>query len=150
MPDLAAGSTILDDDTPETVFAEQTTDISNVSSTTYILTTNVGVTFVAPTSGRVLIVTGVGADTDNTTDRLLVSNQVYLGTDATGTLVVAADDLQALRISTQATATLTETFVRFVSGLTPGSTYFANTAYRVSAGAVADMSNQQITVIPMP
>lgn len=150
MPDLLAGSTVQDIDTPVAVADDDDTDFNDISGTTYAAgTPELGVQFVGPTSGRVLVLVHMLGDTDNTTNRLFLSSEVYEGTDATGTLMASASDQEAAGLSTVSTLSLPSSAWRVVSGLTPGATHYARTMHRVSAGAVADLSHRKIAVIPL-
>lgn len=154
MPDLTAGSTVNALDTPPTVFAQDITTISNLSNTTYSeLTPEVGVTFVAPTTGRVTISIG-GSLRNNAanSDRVALAPQVYLGSNSSGTEVLAPSVFRGVCTDGIPTAGdyCTYGHTTLLTGLTPGSTYYARVmAIKFgSAGSTVDIAMRDIHVAP--
>lgn len=127
---------------------------TNFNSTTYTLgTTTVGVTFVAPTSGAVLITFGGRISLNSSTAvRILMAAEVRAGAViGAGTVVSGAGDVGALECGQIATVRLGASKTRDVTGLTPGSTYnvslwFKNAVAVASAGSIF---SRDIYVAPM-
>ncbi len=150
MPDILAGARIKAGDFPGTQSASSGTANDNISSTSYIAgTPEVGTTFVAPTSGRVLVTVGL-VSKDSASNRVHLAPQIYLGTSSAGSQVLAPD-VTARGLGSAGTSTnLSEHRSRtsLVTGLTPGSTYYARTVHKVSGGSTADISVREIIVEP--
>lgn len=156
MPDLAAGTLIRALDFPIAVQAYDATQIDNPSNTSYIAGSPVvAVTFVAATTGRAWLIVGGGLGNSSGADRIFLAPEVYLGTDATGTQILAASVVTRGFSSENSSGGFhygsRETLLE---GLTPGATYYARVVYSVKtsdAGAsTADIAARQITVAPAP
>lgn len=146
MPDLLAGTTILAQDTPPPAEADNGTNLENLTNTSYEPgTSELGVTFSAPTSERVMIHC-YGAFNSDGTNLIFISVEVYEGTDSTGTLITSASDNNAIANDTGRTRQSSQ-FQQ--SGLTPGVTYFARTVHRVQGGTTSDIFHRRITVNPL-
>jgi hypothetical protein len=153
VPDLLAGSVVLAADHPPTVTANDTTTISNISDATYVPGTPVvATTFVAATTGRALIT--INANIRNNaanTDRLSVSWQLNLGTDATGTLITDASAFRAVVGDGIASAGDYCSYGRpfLQTGLTPEATYYVRAVYlRFGANATCDIAGRELIVAP--
>lgn len=150
MPDILVGATIKSQDFPAAVYQQDTTTLTDVSNTTYATGSPVvDVTFTAPTSGRVWLLIGAGMS-DSGGNRPFVSAEVYEGVDATGTLILAADDIThgVVGVNT-ATRGLNISRATNVTGLTVGATHYARLVHRVTGGTTIDIDQRDITVIPL-
>lgn len=145
-----AGDPILVEDFPPSVSNDQNTS-GTTGSTSYTATLTGGtacaVTFVAPTSGVVLIMNVCQIDNDG-------ANQTFAGfrvgtgsTAGAGTEVLAASDLRAIRH--EGTNYVRSTSVYRLTGLTAGDTYNVQQQYRVSGGT-GTFSNKSLIVAPQP
>ncbi|ADG88891.1 hypothetical protein [Thermobispora bispora] len=140
MTDILVGSKIQPEDFPAAVQSFNNTTLNPVSNTSYAAGSPVvAVTFVAPTSGRVLVTVGLGARSTDGGNRVHISPEVYLGTSSSGSLVLSAD------VTTRGAGTPAETKdymylsrTTLLSGLTPGSTYYARTVHKVSGGGATN------------
>lgn len=159
MPDLTAGSTILAQDTPTPAEASQNADETGFTDTSYTAgASECGDTFVAPTSGRVLVLWHSRFETNTTNTRTLVTVEVRTGgTIGSGTVVSAASDTSALEsISNDAAggvggnARLQAGMWRIVSGLTAGDTYNVRTMHRMTSAGNGDIFDRSVAVIPLP
>lgn len=153
MPDLNAGSTVNSLDFPPTVYTQDTTTISNLTNTTYdALSPEVGVFFIAPTTGRVKVSIG-GSMRNNAanSDRVALAPQVWLGSSS-GTEVLAPSVFRG--VSTDGIATAgdfcTYGHTTLLTGLTPGSTYYGRVmAIKFgSAGTTVDIAMRDILIEP--
>lgn len=151
MPDILVGAPISADDFPPAVWASDTTANANISSTSYIAgTPSVELTFVAPTSGAVLLSVGVAASDNVGDNRVHLSPEVRVGTVA-GAVVLAADVTnRGVGIPGEAAANVHRSRTTLLTGLTAGTVYYARTMHKVSAGATADISVREISVTPTP
>jgi hypothetical protein len=152
MPDLLAGTTVKAVDTPPSQQNTQNTS-GTTTSTTYTATltggTAAGVSFTAPTSGRVLVCNN--CEMSNSAGNVTRCSYV-LRTGASigsGTVVVAANDNNAIRTDGTSAGTIRIGITDILTGLTPGSVYNAQQAFSVSAGT-GTFFNKQIAVIPLP
>lgn len=154
MPDLLAGSKIKGLDFPPTVFAQDTTLNTDISNTADYATgtPEVGVTFTAPTTGRVKI--SVGASMRNNaanTDRAAVSVQVFED-DAAGLEVLAPTVFRGVSSDGIASAGNFSTYghTSLLDGLTPGQEYYARCMQIKfgTAGTTPDITMRDILVEP--
>lgn len=154
MPEILAGALVRTDDRPAAAFEQDTTTITNITSTSYIAGSPVvDVTFTAPTSGRVSVTVGGGVR-DNSAgsgNRVWLAPEVRVD-DVSGAVVLAAD-AEARGISSGVFSLLSNEFHyysrrRLLTGLTAGGTYYARVMYRVTGGTTCDVSAREIGVIP--
>ncbi|MBA9002004.1 hypothetical protein [Thermomonospora cellulosilytica] len=148
-------------DWPPTVQAADYTDQLNLTSSSYVPgSPEVGVQFVAPTSGRIIITIGGGAR-DNTNDnRVFLSPQIFEGPDVSGTEILAPSvTIHGWgQTSTAATAGYgsRESLYPFPGAgeteLVPGQVYYARVmmAAEQGVGASADVFSRFIIVEPAP
>ena len=125
------------DDTISGVPITQSSSIAaavNTTSTTYVaLAGNPGLSFVSPTSGRVLITIGA-ALTGNAADTYsMMGFQVRTGgVVGSGTIITAANNDDV--VANLGTTDLAASRVTLVSGLTSGSTYNVQVLYKLLSG----------------
>lgn len=150
MTDTLVGAVISADDFPSAAWAQDSTANDNISSTSYIAgTPSVSCTFVAPTSGSVLLSVGV-AGSDSAGNRIHLSPEVRL-TNVSGSVVVSADVTErGVGTPSSATANTHRSRTTLLTGLTAGQTYFARTMHKVSGGTTADIAVREIIVTPTP
>lgn len=143
-----AGQIIRALDFTQSMEAWDTTDITGISSTSYIAgSPEVGTAFIAPTSGRVVVLINGRIESDTGGgDRIFLSFELYEGSDSSGTQVLAGDDDSACVTGSTATGE-GQSASKLVTGLTPGATYFARTVHRVGAGN-ATVRLRRIVVSP--
>ncbi|MEU8055719.1 hypothetical protein [Microbispora bryophytorum] len=141
-------------DTPSSAWNFDDTILTQISSAAYTEgVPEVGVTFMAPTSGRVVITIGGGLrDNGSNATRIFMAPQVFLGTDSSGTEILAptvgqygigSAGEQAEFMYYSRTANLT--------GLTAGRVYYARVMYQTSntpASPSADIACREIGVAP--
>lgn len=146
-----AGSKVLANDFPTAVASTDTTAIANITSTTAIPgSPEVGVAFIAPTSGQVAIHVAMGGRDNGGTNRIFVSTEVYTGSSAAGTKITSAS-VSLNGVSTPPINTAGYTYAGrtwLQTGLTAGSTYYARVVYYVDAGTTADLTMRGIVVTP--
>lgn len=108
-------------------------------------TPEMGVAFVAPTSGKVLIIWTAGMSNSSPPNISQISPQVRQGAVVnTGTVVLAAD---------AARSTLTTTSSRHagnyvLTGLTPGASYNVTMTHRSFNAGTSSFDNRELTVVP--
>lgn len=150
-----AGQQVKALDYPPAKFAQDATQINNPTTASYITgTPEVSVTFVAPTSGRVLLIVGGGLGNSAGSDRVFLSPEVRL-TNSGGALVLSPSVTNRGFGSDNCSAAFHYGSRESVlDGLTPGQVYYAVVKYVVStsdAGAsTADIAARDITVVPIP
>lgn len=156
MPDIADGTIVRGADFPPTVADSDETAIVQISATTYTVgAPEVGVVFVAPASGRVRLTVGGGERDSSAVDRVFISPQVFQGTDATGTEVLAPSVTNRGLGSSPTTKEFQYgSRTSLLDGLTPGATYYARAMYSISPGGVnpagqADVGARDIIVVPV-
>jgi hypothetical protein len=153
MADIRAGDEISAGWWPESVQAESSTDIDDITSGTFAPGASpVAVNFVAPLSGRVAVAVVGGIDQDSATDRAFISYAMYEGEDATGVLVRSAR--QGNGISSPGGNASDEMIcgnMSMMSGLTPGATHYAEIQYATEgATGTNDITYRKIIVFPLP
>jgi hypothetical protein len=146
-----AGAKVLAGDFPPAVTLIDTTAIANISSTSAIPgSPEVGVIFIAATSGAALVNVALGGRDNGSTNRVFLSTEVYVGSDATGVKIVTA----SVAANGCSSAPINNAGYQYVgrawllTGLTAGATYYARTVYYVDAGNTADIVMRGIVVTP--
>ncbi|WP_157520877.1 hypothetical protein [Herbidospora daliensis] len=151
MPDTFAGARVKPADFPPARSVFDNTANNNITSTTYVAgSPEVGVTFVAPTSGRVLLTVGFAAK-DSASNRVHLAPQIFLGTSNAGTQFLAPDVVGRGVGSVGNTSNVNQHRSRtsLITGLTAGSTYYVRTMHKVSGGSTADLEVRDIVVEPV-
>lgn len=156
---MGSGSKVLSLDAPTVTTDGEPTDES-FSNTSFDSGTNVcGMTFVAPTSGTVLVLWScrMNADTGGTNHRVLCSVKVSTGgTIDSGTVVSPASDDSAIESpETAASGTIGQSrlataMFRVVSGLTAGATYNVVVQKKAAVSLTGTIFQRDVTVLPMP
>lgn len=146
----SAFQTIRAGDFPATASDVETSDETAFADTSYTLGgTTVGTTFVAPTSGAVIVLWSARFESNTAAVRALVTMEVREGsTIGSGAQVSATGDASALESHTQARQQA-GTF-RYVSGLTAGDTYNVSLWHRISGAGTGDVFDRSVAVIPVP
>lgn len=151
MPDLLVGASIKATDFPVTVSATDATSIANITSTSFVAGSPVvGTTFVAPTSGAVLLSVGLSARDNGGINRIHLAPEVRLGSSG-GPVVLAADvTTRGIGVPGEPDEFMYRSRTTLLSGLTPGQVYWVQTMHKVSGGTTADLQERDVTVTPTP
>lgn len=153
MTDILAGAKVQAADFPPTVWSNDETDINNITATSFTTgSPEVAVTFIAPTSGKVLIINGGGCRNNTGADQLYLGIEVRQ-TNGSGTLVYSPtiNGKDTLSCAKEATSHEYKSRAMVLSGLTAGGTYYARIQYRtLSGGGTADIGSRSIIVQPIP
>lgn len=142
-------------DFPPAVWDQDATQINNPSNSSYATgSPEVSVTFIAPTSGRVLIVVGGALGNGAAGDRIFLSPEVR-ETDSSGDLVLSPSVTSRGFGSDNCAGNFHYGSRESVlEGLTPGQLYYAVVKYAVAtsdAGSnTQDIGCRDITVVPIP
>jgi hypothetical protein len=148
-------------DWPPAVAALDTTDQTNLTSAAYVPgDPEVGVRFVAPSSGRVIITISGGAR-DNTGDnRVFLSPEIFRGADARGLSILSPSVTvhgwgqtgQAATVGYGSRESLYPFPGEGETELIPGETYYARVmmAAEQTGGSTADVFSRGIIVEPAP
>ncbi|MFE9645323.1 hypothetical protein ACFYO0_14640 [Streptomyces sp. NPDC006365] len=153
MPDLLAGTIVRGLDTPQTVYLQDTTPNLAVANTDYQPgIPEVGVTFTAPTTGRVKISVGASMRNDAAnTDRVAVTVQVFQ-TNAGGIEVLAPTVFRGVCTDGIASPSnyCTTGHTSLLTDLTPGQQYYARCMQIKfgTAGTTPDIAMRDILVEP--
>lgn len=148
--DTFVGATIRSQDFPPAEWASEATAQIDITSTSFVAgSPSCEMTFVAPTSGEVLIFVGGGVR-DSAGNRVHIAPEVRVGTVA-GAVQLAAD-VTTRGIGSSTTSTNYEYYSRItlLTGLTAGTTYYARTMQKVSGGTTGDIAIRDIGIIPTP
>jgi hypothetical protein len=152
MPDLLAGTTVQALDTPPAVADEEDTTFT-FNDTAYGIDADTGtpgacgVAFVAPTSGRTLILFRAFID-NNGANLSRLAPVVRTGTTVgSGTSVFAASDVYAITNTVGGDGVTDASFV-LVPGLTPGTDYNVRLEHRATAG-IGTITRRQVAVLPL-
>ena len=155
MTDILVGAKVKAADFPASAWSQDTTEITDITSTTFIPgSPEVGTTFVAPTSGKVLMFVGGSARAHTGDNRTFLAANVFLGTSSAGTEVLSSSiGFTGCGFSLASTSYYYQNRSFHLTGLTPGSTYYARVTYSVTTtGATdgrSDISCREIGVIPI-
>lgn len=142
-------------DFPPPVWAQDTTAINNPSNSSYSAgSPEVSVTFVAPTSGRVLLIVGGGLGNSAGADRIFLAPEVRLTNSAGAMVLTPSVTNRGISSDNCSSGFHYGSRESVLEGLTPGTVYFARVMHAVStsdAGAsTADIAARDITVVPVP
>jgi hypothetical protein len=150
MPDPTAGSKLKALDFPPTAYAQET---STFTVTDVTFTTGghpiVSLTFTANTFGKILLTVGGCGRGESAGTRVEVAAQIFLGSDATGTEVLAATALGRGVIFPEDTEFSCMSRTTRLTGLTPGATYFARIQHRKLGGTTGDLTTRELCVAPL-
>ncbi|GIH69435.1 hypothetical protein [Sphaerimonospora thailandensis] len=157
MPNLTDGAIVYGADFPPSAADGDDAGLTQLSNTSYQAGSPVvAVTFVAPTSGRVLLIVGGGMRDSAAVDQVMLAPQVFRGTDATGSEVLAPSASgRGLGSVAADKAFHYASRTSLLSGLTPGATYYARVVHMIvppsggTPSAKADIGARDITVIPV-
>lgn len=146
---MAAGDPIYALDTPPSVGDLEFADELAYSSTTFGPGgTPVGTTFIAPTSGVVLLLWHARFESNTAGANALVSVSLRTGgTLGSGTVVSGANDESALEVT--GTARLQAGMHRRVPGLTPGDTYNVRVEHKMLTAGNGDQFTRSVDVVPL-
>ncbi|GIH27608.1 hypothetical protein Aph01nite_59180 [Acrocarpospora phusangensis] len=151
MPDITNGELVTATDFPPSVYVFDDTRQSDISSTTYISGSPiVSVYFVAPTSGRVLLTIGGGLQDSGTANRVHLAPVIREDGPDGATVLAANVVTSGVGCPEQTTSFMYVSRTTLVTGLTPGRTYYAHTAHKVSGGSTGDIASRDLTVVPVP
>lgn len=157
MTGQTAGTQIVALDTPAVVSDEETSNITGVTSTSFITDTPVcGVSFTAPTSGRVLVMWGAHVIGQTANCQVRVSVRVREGSTIDSGSTVSGPHVRNSVHNAEDSSGGGQQRVgagtfRVVTGLTPGSDYNAVTQHRVAGSSPSgDIDARSIAVIPLP
>ncbi|TDC58585.1 hypothetical protein E1281_01145 [Actinomadura sp. KC345] len=146
MTELAAGTLVQALDYPPTRSGDATAATGNIVFTAYSPSTAV-CTFIAPTTGRVMV--AIAAEVRDNTSTNYVRHSVRLVDDRTGDVVVGPDAYARGYSSIGAAADWeTRSRVFLVQGLEPGASYTATVMYRVEGESSADQDSISVAVWP--
>lgn len=152
MPDLLPGTTVLGLDTPPTVYAEDSTDITGFTNTTFAAGSPVvGVAFTAPTTGRVKVDWSCRFNPTSNINVQIGAHVRTGGTIGSGTTVQDALSEKMLE-SPNVTGTpgrVSAGMYYVVDGLTPGATYNAVVAHRMVSAGSGSLFARSICVSPL-
>jgi len=145
------GTVIEAGDFPASVYAADTTSIANLSNASFEAgTPECSVTFVAPTSGMVMVSVGLSARDNGGTNAVHLAPEIRVGSSA-GTVVLSANVIaRGVGTPGEPTSFMYRSRTTIVSGLTGGTAYFARTMHKVSSGSTADLQVRDITIVPLP
>lgn len=130
-------------------------DSGTVSSTSFVTarsggTSPVGVSFVVPPSGKVVVSWGIGITNSATTNFGIVTFQIKTGsTVGSGTNLVTASDSRGVQHTPQSAGAAEQQAGRseLATGLNPGDTVNASLVFRVQAGT-GTFNRASITMQP--
>lgn len=148
MPDITDGELVRGADFPTTVFAQEDTIQNGTASTAYVTgTPELGVYFMAPTSGRVLITVSGGARDTTNDNRAFLSPQVFLDS-------ASGDEILAPSVESYGWANpgsnsdyVFGSRVSMLENLIPGRVYYARVMFSPE-GASAQVNTREIMVEP--
>lgn len=149
MPDIADGELIRGLDFPSTVYAVEDTVQPGSASSTYITgTPELGVYFIAPQSGRVILTVG-GSTRDPTNDfRTFLSPQVFENSSAGTEILAPSVESYGWCTPGVNSGFLIGSRSSLLGGLTPGNVYYARVMMS-HEGLTTEVSFREITVEPV-
>jgi hypothetical protein len=153
--DLSAGTRVKALDFPRAQSVKDQTTLANLTNTTYATgTPEVAVRFMAPSSGRVLVVVSAGTRNNTTAneDRIFIGWHIYTG-DPADADIYQTEEVK-LGLSNPSAGADDYSYGghgTMVQGLTPGEYYYCRVRYRTTLGSgTADIAYRAILVTPIP
>lgn len=127
-----------------TTYAEYRTTTST-TSTTYVTDANgPSTSLISPASGRAVVIFGAFMQNSTDTGRCLMGVRVLAGS----TIIADGDDNRSAEV--QGTYNTSASNSRWITGMTPGTTYTVTAVYRTEgASSSASFDNKWITTIPI-
>ena len=150
MPNITDGALVRGADFPITVFAQDDTVQVGTASTAYVTgTPEVGVYFMAPTSGRVLITVSGGARDATGDTRAFLAPQVFLNNS--GDTEVLAPSVESYGWANPGSNSdyVFGSRVSMLDGLTPGQVYYARVMFSPPDGTTVEVKTREIMVEPV-
>lgn len=154
MPDITDGVIVSATDFPRTVMAQNDTVQTDLSSTTYVTgSPEVGVRFIAPTSGRVIVTVGGGARDNTNNNRVFLSPEI-LEDDLVTQVLAPSVTSYGYGIPGSNADYVFGSRASLITGLTPGRLYYARVmmAAETDPGGTsfsADVAVREIMVEPV-
>ncbi len=149
-----AGQRIKALDFTATVEASSTVVQSNVGTSLVVGSPEVGVVFIAPTSGKAMITVGGSVlDDSGANNSAVIDTKIFLGTNGSGTLIFGVGSLlRRLILAPGDIASQSQEVSRTfsVSGLTAGASYYVQLLQQSYAGTTVDIFARQVIVQPLP
>lgn len=146
MTDLAAATLVQAMDYPAAASGSDTVAAGNITSTSYIAD-SATCTFIAPTTGRVMVAIAGELRDNSSTNYVRLS--VAITDDRNGEQVVGPDAYSRGVSSIGLTADVeTRSHSFLLQGLEPGVSYTATAMYRVEGGSSADLDSVGLIVWP--
>lgn len=153
-----AGSQILAADSPAAVSDSEGTNITGITSTSWITDTPVcGVAFQAPTSGRVLVTWDAHLEGTTADTQVRVSTRVRTGSTIDSGTTIAGPHVSRSVHNPQDSSggggqRIAAGSFRVVEGLTPGADYNVVTQHRVAGSGTPEgrVDGRTVAVIPLP
>lgn len=138
-------------DTPTTAWDQDTSWQLNITATDPVPgDPEMGVTFMAPTSGRVLVIIGGGGRDNGGANRILMKPEVYAGTQAIPENIVDNGDFKDFTIPGEADEGLYGSRVSVLENLVPFRVHYARVVHAVTGGTSCDIFVREILVAPLP
>lgn len=130
-----------------------TTAHLNLTTTPAVGSPEVGVAFVAPTSGKIaLTISASVADSSGNNIAGILDFQLYLGTSAAGTLVLSSSIINRLILQAGDVTNESQEASRtsFIAGLAAGADYYVRTRHSAFSGSTLDLYARTVFVQPLP
>lgn len=140
----------------DTAFFHDDTLLANLTNTAYETgNPEVGVYFVAPTSGRVRLTIGGGFRDNGASaqDRVFLAPQLFRDGPAGEEVLAPSVTLRGYGSTEADTEFQYGSRVSLIGGLTPGALYYLRTQHLTSAGTdpdTADIAARDVIVVPVP
>lgn len=143
-------------ETPATSWDQDTTWQLNLSNTSYGPgDPEVGVTFMAPTSGRILLVIGGGGRDNTGNNRVFLGHEIYIGTQALQENLLFGPDFNEFVIPGEADESIYGSRAIVYNDLVPLRQHYARLVQRRSgtsdpAEDTPDIFVREVVVVPLP
>jgi hypothetical protein len=146
-----AGQRVLAADFTATAYDESSTEQTNIGSSYATGSPEVGITFTAPTSGKVLVVLAMRSRDNGASSTVVLDFRLYED-DSGGSLILdegaTTRRMEVDHDNDSRTAALSKSYL--VQGLTGGQAYYAQCRHFASPSGSADLIYRAITALPQP
>lgn len=146
-----AGQRVLAADFTAAAYDEDSTEQTNITDSYSIGSPELGITFTAPTSGKVLIILGLRARDNGATSSVVLDFDLFEDDSGGSQILAVAGSTRRLEQNFEndsRTQAVSKSYL--VDGLTAGQIYYARTQHYATPGGSADLIYRTITALPQP
>lgn len=139
-------------ESPPSLWDQDTTLQLNIDTADYVPgSPEVGGTFMAPVSGRVLVVVGGGARDNSASNRMFIAPRIFIGPQPVAENLVVDVNRNEWVTPGECSHYMYGSRASMITSLVPLRQHYAQLVYRnTGTGGTAEISTREIGVVPLP